>query len=147
MTSIYKFGIGERVRLRTTGEELKVAKYAGSLDRPRLVCTDGDPDSDWRICAPEDLEAVAYDPTVELATPPVNLAPAAALAALAQEMEFMGHREWAEQARAIVPHFGYLVVAVDAARAEATMLAAHAPGVQVDARTTGDRLLSVVGEQ
>ncbi|WP_406234974.1 hypothetical protein [Nocardia sp. NBC_01009] len=147
MTSIYKFRIGERVRLRTTGEDLKVAKYAGSLDRPRLVCTAADPDSDWRICAPEDLEAVAYDPTAEPGTPPVNLAPAAALATLAQEMDFMGHHEWAEQARAIVPYFGYLVVAVDTARAEATMLAAYAPGVQVEARTTGDRLLTVVGEQ
>ncbi|MBF6291839.1 hypothetical protein [Nocardia farcinica] len=86
----------------------------------------------------------AYDPATEKLEPPVHLAPAAALAALAVDLEFEGLTRLAARARAICRQLGYLAVAVDQLSADATMLAAHAPGVTVEARAAGERLMAVL---
>lgn len=85
-----------------------------------------------------------YDPATRIPDPPAELAPVAALAALATEMEFDGLGRYAERVRAILPHLGYLVVTVDQLSADAAMLAAYAPGEQVPARHIGEQLLEVV---
>ncbi|MGY4098081.1 hypothetical protein ACW2Q0_00715 [Nocardia sp. R16R-3T] len=134
------FQIGQRVRLRSTGEELTVAKHAGSSHRPSLVCEDDNPESDWRICAPADLEPVT-------AAAPVQVTVVAELHEIAGDLDERRLHIHANAIRAVIARLGWETIAVDQLLASAAVLAAHAPGVQVDARTTGDRLLSVVGEQ
>ncbi|MEV0031391.1 hypothetical protein [Nocardia sp. NPDC050793] len=113
----WKFRPGDRVRLRATGEILTVEKIAGSLDRPRLACIDNRPDSDWRICAPADLELVT-------AEPPVDVAAAAGLVELARDLEFIGERDLAARARAIMAQLGYEAAAVDQLHADVVVEAA-----------------------
>lgn len=72
--------------------------------------------------------------------------PAAALAELARDIEFAGLPQLAARARAIVAYLGYTAESLDQVRADLTMLAAHAPDVTVNARTTGEQLLEVVSE-
>ncbi|MGY2036585.1 hypothetical protein ACW9HF_14985 [Nocardia gipuzkoensis] len=73
-----------------------------------------------------------------------NVIPAAALAELARALEFAGLPQLAARARAIVSYLGYVAESLDQVRADLTMLAAHAPDVQVPARATGEQLLEVV---
>ncbi|MFR9767099.1 hypothetical protein [Nocardia sp. SC052] len=77
---------------------------------------------------------------------PNNVIPAAALAELARDIEFAGLPQLAARARAIVAYLGYVAESLDQVRADLTMLAAHAPDVQVPARATGEQLLEVVAE-
>jgi len=184
----HTFHIGERVRLRHTGELLTVAKFAGGSDRPRIVCEDDDPDSDWRICAPADLEPVtdesadavaaqAFCPncggrnghhllvhirhgnggghnercpkglrSVSMPEVPAQVTAVAALHQLAKDLDADRRTDYADRVRSVIARLGFETIAVDELLAEAAVLAAYAPGVKVDARATGDRLLSVVGE-
>ncbi|MGY1945298.1 hypothetical protein [Nocardia asiatica] len=78
------------------------------------------------------------------AAPTDNVVPAAALAELARDIEFAGLPNLAARARAIVAYLGYAAETLDQVRADLTMLAAHAPDVQVPARRIGEQLLEVV---
>ncbi|MFI6368659.1 hypothetical protein ACIBG0_38755 [Nocardia sp. NPDC050630] len=145
------FHIGQRVRLRSTGEELTVAKFAGSSNRPSLVCEDDDPESDWRICAPADLEPVnePEPQRLRLASKPevpAQVTAVAILHQLAKDLDGERRTDYADRVRAVIAKLGFETIALDELLAEAAVLAAHAPGVQIEARATGDRLLSVVGE-
>ena len=53
-----RFAPGDRVRLRATGEYLTVDQVVPSWNKTTVVCESDDPDSDWRICTPGDLEPV-----------------------------------------------------------------------------------------
>ncbi len=90
---------------------------------------------------PERLRSVAE------AEVPAQITVIAALHKLATKLDGDGRTDDANVLRAVIATIGYETIAVDRLLAEATMLAASAPGAQVDARATGERLLTLVGEQ
>ncbi|MFC9892139.1 hypothetical protein ACFVMC_00455 [Nocardia sp. NPDC127579] len=58
------------------------------------------------------------------------------IASLAQDLEWAGQEEFADRSQALLDEF----------RAEAKVLAAYPPGVMVDARMVGRRLLDLFSE-